>query len=98
MYLVVDNAFNRTNYPGMIGSWHFRPPSYAGVKYFPLSSARVIEQNEMSVTIEKADNVKTFNRIKDALMIVRVGAAEASFAVIRELDFATPFIANYEND
>lgn len=32
MYIVVDSAFNRENYPDMIGRSFFTPPGYAQVK------------------------------------------------------------------
>ena len=32
MYLVVDNAFNRYNYPSLIGRRFVNPPTYASVR------------------------------------------------------------------
>jgi len=32
MYLVVDNAFNRYNYPSLIGKRFETPPAYASVR------------------------------------------------------------------
>jgi hypothetical protein len=32
MYLVVDNDFNRANYPDMIGTTHVNPPSFVNVQ------------------------------------------------------------------
>ncbi len=33
MYLVTDCAFNRENYPALIGQWFANPPAYAMVVF-----------------------------------------------------------------
>jgi hypothetical protein len=39
-YLVVDNAFNRANYPTLIGQVFDSPPAYAAVRVVPSGGAK----------------------------------------------------------
>jgi hypothetical protein len=62
-YLVVDNEFNRANYPDLVGKILDKPPSYAHVAPTSVLNKWLDEAFDLLSRVEKIMNVSGLNDI-----------------------------------